>query len=55
VSDEYQRLFAECRDYLTFKQNPGQVNSDSHSKLLMRIEELEDLVVELKHQQSPTD
>lgn len=48
VSDEYQRLYSECRDYLTFKQNPNVVNSDSHSKLLLRIEELEDLVVELK-------
>lgn len=53
ISDEYHRLYAECRDYLTFKQNPSVINSDSHSKLLMRIEELEDLVVELKQQQSP--
>lgn len=58
ITDEYQRLYADCKDYLSLKQNP-QGSSDSimqgHQRLLMRIEELEDLVVELKSQQSPTE
>jgi hypothetical protein len=24
INDEYQRLYNECRDYLTYKSNPGQ-------------------------------
>lgn len=55
INDEYQRLFADCKDYLAFKQNPSASLADSHQKLLLRIEELEDLVVELKQQQSPVE
>ncbi len=60
LNDEYQRLFNETKDYLAIKQNPGvPVNQESllqsQQRLLMRIEELEDLVVELKNQQSPTE
>lgn len=57
LADEYQRLFAETKDYLALRQNPGLLGSSSsdslaqgQQRLLLRIEELEDLVVELKHQ-----
>ena len=51
----------ETKDFLALKQNPvlgssGQDNLlQSQQRLLMRIEELEDLVVELKNQQTPNE
>ena len=64
LSDEYARLMNECKNYLSFKQNPtvppGKPFSQesvmqAQQKLLLRIEELEDLVIELKNQQRPTE
>ena len=62
LQDEYQRLLNETKDYLQIKGtiNPaGMMHQESHlqaqQRLLMRIEELEDLVVELKTQQSPSE
>jgi hypothetical protein len=64
LSDEYARLMNECKNYLSFKHNPtvppGKPLSQesvmqAQQKLLLRIEELEDLVIELKNQQRPTE
>lgn len=61
IQDEYQRLLNETKDYLQIKGtvNNGAGGSDNYlqaqQRLLMRIEELEDLVVELKTQQSPSE
>jgi hypothetical protein len=63
IQEEYTRLLNETKDYLQIKGNPftptmvgGQENHlQTQQRLLMRIEELEDLVIELKTQQSPTE
>lgn len=60
IQDEYQRLLNETKDYLqvkgTISNNGGPDNHlQAQQRLLMRIEELEDLVVELKTQQSPRE
>jgi hypothetical protein len=56
IQEEYTRLLNETKDYLQIKGNPftptmggGQENHlQTQQRLLMRIEELEDLVIELK-------
>ncbi|CDW73388.1 UNKNOWN [Stylonychia lemnae] len=58
LQDEHQRILRECKDFLALRQ--GQISSmdpslQNQQKLLIRIEELEDLIVDLKHQQSPSE
>lgn len=60
IQEEYTRLLNETKDYLQIKANSyAPTAQDNHlqtqQRLLMRIEELEDLVVELKTQQNPSE
>ena len=60
LSDDHSKLMRDCKNYLFLKQNPGHpgsmdVHSQNQHRLLSRIEELEDLVVEVKSQQNVSD
>lgn len=55
LSDDYSKLLRDCKEYLTLRQNPGlqgsvDIHAQNQQRLLSRIEELEDLVVEIKGQ-----
>jgi hypothetical protein len=60
LSDDHSKLMRDCKDYLFLKHNSGlpgsmDVYSQNQQRLLSRIEELEDLVVEVKSQQNVSD
>ena len=55
LQDEHQRVLRECKDFLALRQgNQNLIYQDqgmlNQQKLLIRIEELEDLIVEIKQQ-----
>eukprot|EP00347_Sterkiella_histriomuscorum_P018962 403343492 len=55
IQDELQKLLRECSEFIAIKsgqQYSGDAVAQSQGKLLMRIEELEDLIQDLKNQQS---
>lgn len=65
LNDEYMKIMRECEQYLYFKKNQATMMMGSGSsgdqqlqqsqRVLLRVEELEDLVVELKNQSSTNE
>ena len=55
VSFEYEKLQNEMKDFICFRSGSNDQVVENTQRLVLRVQELEDLVVELKSKQSAND